>query len=56
MARKRHKHEEIVAKLRQVHVLTLRGTPLTDAVCATGVSGVTYFSPSAHVGKIGLIA
>jgi hypothetical protein len=28
MARKRHKPEEIVAKLRQVDVLTAQGTPV----------------------------
>ena len=32
MLRKRHKPEEIVAKLRQVDVLMAQGTPVADAV------------------------
>ena len=32
MARKRHKPEEIVAKLRQVEVLTSQGQSMADAV------------------------
>jgi hypothetical protein len=32
MARKHHKPEEIVAKLRQVEVLTGQGKPVADAV------------------------
>ena len=32
MARKRHKPEEIVSKLRQVDVLVAQGTPVADAV------------------------
>ena len=32
MARKRHKAEEIVAKLRQVEVLTAQGEPLAEAL------------------------
>jgi hypothetical protein len=31
MARKKHKPEEIAAKLRQVDVLTSQGTPIADA-------------------------
>lgn len=32
MKKKRHKPEEIVAKLRQVDVLTSQGTPMADAI------------------------
>jgi putative transposase len=37
MARKRHKPEEIVAKLRQVDVLVSPGRSVSDAVRAIGV-------------------
>ena len=43
MARKRHKPEEIVAKLRQVDVLTSQGMPITDAIRSIGVTEVTYY-------------
>jgi putative transposase len=43
MARKRQTAEEIVAKLRQVDVLTSQGRPVADAVRAIGVSEVTYY-------------
>ena len=43
MARKRYKPEEIVAKLRQVDVLTPQGTPVADAVRSIGVTMVTYY-------------
>ena len=43
MARKRHKPEEIVAKLRQVDVLTAQGTPIVDAIRSIGVTEVTYY-------------
>jgi transposase-like protein len=43
MARKRHKAEEIVAKLRQVDVLMAQGKPVADAVRAIGVTEVTYY-------------
>ena len=42
MPKKRHKPEEIVAKLRQVDVLTLQGTRLSEAIRTIGVSEVTY--------------
>ena len=35
---KKHKPEEIVAKLRQVDVLTSQGTPIADAVRSIGVT------------------
>ena len=43
MARKRHKPEEIVAKLRQVDVLTSRGRSVAEAVRTIGVTEVTYY-------------
>ena len=43
MARKRHKPEEIVAKLRQVDVLTSQGMPIADAIRSIGVTEVTYY-------------
>jgi len=42
MPRKRHTPEEIVAKLRQVDVLTGQGRPVAEAVRAIGVTEVTY--------------
>ena len=39
---KRHKPEEIMAKLRQVDVMTWQGTTVADAVRLIGVTGVTY--------------
>ena len=44
MPKKRHKPEEIVAKLRQVDVLVSQGQSLADAVRSIGVTEVTYFS------------
>jgi putative transposase len=43
MGRTRHKPEEIVAKLRQVDVLTAQGTPVQDAIRSIGVTEVTYY-------------
>jgi putative transposase len=43
MSRKRHKPEEIVAKLRQVDVLVAQGTPVADAIRTIGVTEVTYY-------------
>src|SRR4051812_42360715 len=42
MSRKRHKPEEIVAKLRQVDVLVAQGTPVADAIRTIGGTEVTY--------------
>ena len=42
MARRHHKPEEIVAKLRQVDVLVSQGQAVADAIRAIGVSEVTY--------------
>ena len=43
MARKRHKPEEIVAKLRQVDVLVSQGQSVADAIRQIGVTEVTYY-------------
>jgi putative transposase len=40
MGRKRHTAEEIVAKLRQVDVLTAQGQPVADAIRTIGVTEV----------------
>ena len=42
MARERRSPEEIVAKLRQVEALRLRGKTCAEAVQSIGVSEVTY--------------
>ena len=41
MPRKRHKPEEIVAKLGQVDVLTAQGQSVADAIRSIGASEVT---------------
>lgn len=41
--RKRHTADEIVAKLRQVKVLTAQGHAVADAIRTTGVTEVTYY-------------
>ena len=43
MSRKRHKLEEIVAKLRQVEVLTAQGRPMAEAIRSIGVTEVTFY-------------
>jgi putative transposase len=43
MGRKRHTAEEIVAKLRQVDVLTAQGRPVAEAIRSIGVTEVTYY-------------
>jgi transposase-like protein len=43
MPRKRHKPEEIVAKLRQVDVLSSQGQSVAEAIRAIGVTEVTYY-------------
>lgn len=43
MAMKRHKPEEIVAKLRQVEVLRGQNVSMADAVRQIGVTEVTYY-------------
>ena len=41
MGKKRHTAEEIVAKLRQVDVLTAQGRPVAEAVRSIGVTEVS---------------
>jgi len=43
MPRKRHKAEEIVAKLRQVEVLSAQGQSVAEAIRSIGVTEVTYY-------------
>ena len=43
MAGRKHKPEEIVAKLRQVDVLTSQGRSVAEAVRTIGVTEVTYY-------------
>ena len=43
MASKRHKPEEVVAKLRQVDVLVSQGQAMAEAIRAIGVTEVTYY-------------
>ena len=43
MPTKRHKPEDIVAKLRQVDVLTSQGRSVADAIRSIGVTEVTYY-------------
>ena len=50
MARKRHKPEEIVAKLRQVDVLTAQGQSIAEAVRTIAVTETTYFRWRAEYG------
>lgn len=50
MAMKRHKPEEIVAKLRQVDVLTGQGKSIAEAVRTIAVTETTYFRWRAEYG------
>ena len=43
MTRKRHRPEEIVAKLRQVEVLTAQGRTVAEAIRSIGVTEVTFY-------------
>src|SRR6059036_1118772 len=43
MGKKRHKPEEIVAKLRQVDVLLSQGKAVAEAIRSIGVTEVTYY-------------
>lgn len=53
MPRKRHKPEEIVAKLRQVDVMMAQGHSVADAVRSIGVSDVTYHRWRSEFGGMG---
>ena len=50
MARKHHKPEEVVAKLRQVDVLTGQGKSIAEAVNTIAVTETTYFRWRAEYG------
>ena len=43
MPQKKHKPEEIVAKLRQVDVLLSQGRPVAEAIRAIGVTPFIYY-------------
>jgi len=43
MPRKSYKPEEIVAKLRQVDVLSSQGQSVAEAIRSIGVGEVTYY-------------
>ena len=49
---KRHKPEEIVAKLRQVDVLTAQGKSIAGAVKTIAVTETTYFRWRAEYGGL----
>ena len=52
MGKKRHKPEEIVAKLRQVEVLTAQGKSIAEAVKTIAVTETTYFRWRAKYGGL----
>ncbi len=52
MAEKRHKLEEIVAKLRQVDVLVSQGQTVVEAIRAIGVAEVTDYRWRQEVGGL----
>ncbi len=54
MARKQHKPEEIVAKLRQVEVLVGQGQTVADGARAVGVTEATYYRWRAEYGGLKL--
>jgi putative transposase len=54
MGRKHHKPEEIVAKLRQVEVLSGQGKSMAEAVRAIGVTEPTFYRWRAEYGGIKL--
>jgi putative transposase len=54
MARKHHKPEEVVAKLRQVEVLVGQDKPVADAVRTIGVTEATYYRWRSEFGGLKL--
>jgi putative transposase len=54
MARKHHKPEEIVAKLRQVEVLQGQGKSVVEAVRSIGVTEQTYYRWRSEYGGLKL--
>ena len=54
MARKYHKPEEVVAKLRQVEVLIGQGKTVADGARAIGATEATYYRWRAEYGGLKL--
>ena len=54
MAGKRSTPEQIIAKLRQVEVLTAQGKPVAEAVRAIGVTEPTYYRWRSEFGGLKL--
>ena len=54
MARKQHKPEEIVAKLRQVEVLAAQGKTVAEGARAIGVREATYYRWRSEYGGLEL--
>ena len=54
MARRHHKPEEIVSKLRQVEVMSGQGKSIVDAVRTIGVTEATYYRWRAEYGGLKL--
>ena len=54
MARKQHKPEEIVAKLRQVEVLAAQGKTVAEGARAIGVTEATYYRWRSEYGGLKL--
>ncbi len=54
MARRQHKPEEIVAKLRQVEVLAAQGTTVAEGARAIGVTEAAYYRWRAEYGGLKL--
>jgi len=52
MLEKRHKAEEIVAKLRQVEVIIAQGRPVAEAVRSIGVTELVYYSWLSEYGDL----
>ena len=52
MARKRHKAEEIVVKLRQVEVIIAQGRRVAEAVRSIGVTELVYYSWLSEYGDL----
>src|ERR671921_544464 len=52
MARKKHRPEEAVAKLRQVDVLVSQGQSVAEAIRSIGVTEVTYYRWRRGVGGV----
>ena len=53
MSNKRHKPEDIVAKLRQVEVLVGRGMARIDAIREVSITEQTYYRWRKHYGGMG---